>query len=53
MIVPVRAQTEAASLVEFGHGQLGAKEQVLGFQEIAAQANFATFGLAWEGILSR
>ncbi|MBW1904838.1 MAG: hypothetical protein JRJ24_05945 [Deltaproteobacteria bacterium] len=49
MIVPVSAQTESASLVEFGHGQLGAKEQVLGFQEIAAQGNFATFGLDWKG----
>jgi hypothetical protein len=49
MIVPVSAQTEPASLVEFGHGQLGAKEQVLGFQEIAAQGNFATFGLDWKG----
>ncbi|MBW2379680.1 MAG: hypothetical protein JRG70_09055 [Deltaproteobacteria bacterium] len=49
MIVPVSAQAEPASLVEFGHGQLGAKEQVLGFQEIAAQGNFATFGLDWKG----
>ena len=52
LIVPVRAQTEAASLVEFGHGQLGAKEQVLGFQEIAAEQNFATFGLDWKGFSS-
>lgn len=49
MIVPVSAQTASAALVEFGHGQLGAKEQVLGFQEIAAQANFAAFGLDWKG----
>jgi len=49
MIVPVSAQTEPASLVEFGHGQLGAKEQVLGFREIAALQNFATFGLDWKG----
>ncbi len=52
MIVPVSVSTEPASLVEFGHGQLGAKEQVLGFQEIAAQANFATFGLDWKGFAS-
>jgi hypothetical protein len=49
MIVPVSAQTEPASLVEFGHGQLGAKEQVLGFQEIAAELNFAAFALDWKG----
>jgi hypothetical protein len=49
MIVPVSAQTEPASLVEFGHGQLGRKEQVLGFQEIAAQLNFAAFALDWKG----
>jgi hypothetical protein len=49
LIVPVSAQTEAAPLVEFGHGQLGAKEQVLGFQEIAAAENLAAFGLDWKG----
>ena len=51
MIVPVLAQGDGppASLVAFGHGQLGAKEQVLGFQEIAAQANFAAFALDWKG----
>jgi hypothetical protein len=49
LIVPVRARTEAAWLVEFGHGQLGAKEEVLGFHEIAAEQNFATFGLDWKG----
>jgi hypothetical protein len=35
--------------VQFGHGQLGAKEQVLGVREFAAQANFATFALDWKG----
>lgn len=49
MIVPMSAQTEAAPLVAFGHGQLGAKEQVLGFQSIAAEQSFATFGLDWKG----
>jgi len=49
LIVPVSAQTEPAALVEFGHGQLGAKEQVLGFQPIAAAQNFAAFGLDWKG----
>lgn len=49
LIVPTSAQTEPAALVEFGHGQLGAKEQVLGFQSIAAQQNFAAFGLDWKG----
>jgi len=53
MIVPESASPETpAALVEFGHGQLGAKEQVLGFQEIAAQANFATFALDWKGFAS-
>ncbi len=49
MIVPESAIETPAALVEFGHGQLGAKEQVLGFQAIAAQANFATFALDWKG----
>jgi len=51
MIVPVSAQNEAtpAPLVEFGHGQLGEKEQVLGFQEVAAKNNFATFALDFKG----
>lgn len=52
MIVPVSAQDEPAALVEHGHGQLGEKEQVLGFQEIAAQANFAAFGLDHKGFSS-
>jgi len=49
LIIPVSAQTEAAPLVAFGHGQLGAKEQVLGFQPIAADQNFAAFGLDFKG----
>lgn len=49
MIVPEAAGVTPAALVEFGHGQLGAKEQVLGFQAIAAEANFATFALDWKG----
>lgn len=49
LIVPMSAQTEPASLVAFGHGQLGAKEQVLGLQPIAAEQNFAAFGLDWKG----
>jgi hypothetical protein len=51
MIVPESAQNEAtpAPLVEFGHGQLGDKEQVFGFQEIAAKKNFATFALDFKG----
>ncbi|MEZ5501668.1 MAG: hypothetical protein R3E50_03035 [Halioglobus sp.] len=49
LIIPMSAQTEAAPLVAFGHGQLGAKEQVLGFQPIAAQQNFAAFALDWKG----
>jgi hypothetical protein len=52
LIVPMSAQSEAAPLVAFGHGQLGAKEQVLGFQEIAAEQNFATFALDWKGFAS-
>jgi len=49
VIVPQSAQDEAAGLVAFGHGQLGAKEQVLGFQEIAAELNLIAFGLDWKG----
>lgn len=54
MVVPESAQPpgEAAALVEFGHGQLGTKEQVLGFQEIAAQLNLAAFGLDFKGFSS-
>lgn len=52
LIVPERAQGEPAPLVAFGHGQLGAKEQVLGFQPIAAEQNFATFALDWKGFAS-
>jgi hypothetical protein len=49
LLIPVSAQTDPAALVEFGHGQLGAKEQVLGLQPIAAAQNFAAFGLDWKG----
>ncbi len=49
LIVPISAQTEAAPLVAFGHGQLGAKEQVLGTQSLAVAENFAFFGLDWKG----
>ena len=52
LIVPMAAQTEAAPLVAFGHGQLGAKEQVLGIQSIAAEQNLAVFGLDWKGFAS-
>jgi len=52
LIVPERAQGEPAPLVAFGHGQLGAKEQVLGFQPIAAEQNLATFALDWKGFAS-
>ena len=49
MVVPKTAQTTPAKLVEFGHGQLGAKEQVLGFQPIADALNIAAFGLDFKG----
>tara|TARA_R110001599_G_scaffold353733_1_gene595921 strand:- start:15330 stop:17432 length:2103 start_codon:yes stop_codon:yes gene_type:complete len=49
LIIPMAAQTEPASLVAFGHGQLGAKEQVLGLQPIAVDQNFAAFGLDFKG----
>ena len=49
LVVPMSAQTDPAPLVAFGHGQLGAKEQVLGFQPIAAAQNLATFALDWKG----
>ncbi|MCB1689628.1 MAG: hypothetical protein KDI33_14130 [Halioglobus sp.] len=52
LLIPMSAQTEAASLVAFGHGQLGAKEQVLGLQPIAAAQNFAAFGLDFKGFAS-
>ena len=52
VLVPVSAQTTPSALVEFGHGQLGAKEQVLGFQEIAAQSNFTAVSLDWKGFSS-
>ncbi|MDX1736331.1 MAG: hypothetical protein R3228_18280, partial [Halioglobus sp.] len=49
LIVPMSAQTEAAPLVAFGHGQLGRKEQVLGTQALSASENLALFGLDWKG----
>jgi hypothetical protein len=50
VIVPESAQGEAAPLVAFGHGQLGAKEQVVsGFQEIASELNVIAFALDWKG----
>ncbi|MFT4518923.1 MAG: hypothetical protein ACI9JM_001312 [Halioglobus sp.] len=49
LLVPMGAQTEAAPLVAFGHGQLGAKEQVLGFQPIGVAQNLAAFGMDWKG----
>ncbi len=51
MVVPQSAQPpgQAAPLVQFGHGQLGAKEQVLGFQAIAAQLNLVGFALDFKG----
>ena len=52
MIVPESAQETAAPLVEFGHGQLGTKEQVLGFQEVAAALNLTTFALDFKGFAS-
>ncbi len=52
MIVPETAAVTPAALVEFGHGQLGAKEQVLGFQQISAAENFVAFALDWKGFSS-
>lgn len=49
LLIPLSAQTDPAALVAFGHGQLGAKEQVLGLQPIAAVQNFAAFGMDWKG----
>ncbi|MEZ4288367.1 MAG: hypothetical protein R3A47_09540 [Polyangiales bacterium] len=49
VIVPVSAQTTPAGLVEFGHGQLGAKEQVLGFQSIANRVNLIAVALDFKG----
>jgi hypothetical protein len=52
LVVPMSAQTEPAPLVAFGHGQLGAKEQVLGAQPLAVTENIALFGLDWKGFSS-
>ncbi len=52
MIIPVAAQTTPAGLVAVGHGQLGAKEEVLGYQEIMAEANLAAFGMDHKGFSS-
>jgi hypothetical protein len=51
LIVPLSAQGGTpAPLVEYGHGQLGLKEEVVfGFQEFANQANLAMFALDWKG----
>lgn len=49
LVIPMSAQTDPAPLVAFGHGQLGAKEQVLGFQPIAVAQNLAAFALDWKG----
>jgi hypothetical protein len=50
LIVPLSAQTTPAPLVEYGHGQLGLKEEVVyGFQSFANQANLAMFALDWVG----
>jgi hypothetical protein len=49
LVVPTSAQSVPAPLVQYGHGQLGAKEQVLGFQEVAAELNLAAFALDWVG----
>lgn len=52
LIIPMSAQTDAAPLVAFGHGQLGAKEQVLGMQPLSVTENLALFGLDWKGFSS-
>lgn len=50
MIVPLSAREQPASLVQYGHGQLGAKEEVIwGWQEIANRNNMAMFALDWKG----
>jgi len=49
MIIPVAAQSTPSGLVAVGHGQLGSKEGVLGYQEIMAQANLAAFGMDHKG----
>lgn len=52
LLVPMSAQTDPAPLVAFGHGQLGAKEQVLGLQPFVVSENFAAFGMDWKGFAS-
>ncbi|MFW6050370.1 MAG: hypothetical protein ACODAU_04305 [Myxococcota bacterium] len=53
MVVPLSAtdpENDPAPLVEYGHGQLGLKEEVVGgFQEFANQGNLAMFALDWKG----
>lgn len=52
LLIPMSAQTDPAPLVAFGHGQLGAKEQVLGLQPFVVSENFAAFGMDWKGFAS-
>jgi hypothetical protein len=52
MFVPEAAIESPAPLVEVGHGQLGAKEQVFGYAEIWAESNLAGFGLDHKGFSS-
>jgi hypothetical protein len=50
LIVPLSAQGTPAPLVQYGHGQLGLKEEVVfGFQDFANEANLAMFALDWKG----
>ncbi len=49
MVVPKAAQEASAPLVAFGHGQLGTRGQVLGFQPIADALNLIGFGLDFKG----
>ena len=50
MIVPLTARSAPAALMAYGHGQLGTRNAVLGFREIAAEGNFATFSLDEKGL---
>lgn len=49
MFVPEAAQVAPAPLVAVGHGQLGTREQVFGYNMIWAEGNLIAFGLDHKG----
>ncbi|MFT7583074.1 MAG: hypothetical protein ACI9MR_004760, partial [Myxococcota bacterium] len=51
MTIPMSARTAPAPLVEYGHGQLGAKEEVVSgtWRRVANELNLAMFALDFKG----